>query len=58
LVFPYLAQASAVAALAEKAKSFKDLDPAAKAVVAALRANEEKNPRWMLVINAPVEIDA
>jgi predicted transcriptional regulator of viral defense system len=51
-------QATSLRAFAEKAKSFKSLDPAAKPIVAALRETEEKNPKWKLVINAPVEIDA
>jgi predicted transcriptional regulator of viral defense system len=51
-------QANVLQAFAKKAKSFKDLDPAAKPIVAALRAVEEKNPKWKLVINVPVEIDA
>lgn len=50
-------QAKSLRAFAEKAKSFKALDPAAKPIVAALRETEEKNPKWKLVINAPVEID-
>ncbi len=50
-------QASALRPFAEKAKSFKDLDPAAKPILAALRPASEKNPEWKLVINVPVEID-
>lgn len=50
-------QASALRAFAEKAKSFKALDPSSKPVVAELAALEEKNPEWKLVINVPVEID-
>ena len=42
--FGHSRQASALAAFAEKAKSFKDLDPAAKPIVAALTCTEEKNP--------------
>jgi hypothetical protein len=56
--FGHSRQASALAAFADKAKSFKDLDPAAKPIVAALRASEDKNRKWKLVINVPVEIDA
>lgn len=51
-------QAKSLRAFAEKAKSFKALDPAAKPIVAALRETEENDPKWKLVINAPVEIDA
>jgi predicted transcriptional regulator of viral defense system len=56
--FGHIRQANALEAFAERAKSYKDLDPAAKPVVAALRANEEKSAKWKLVINVPVEIDA
>ena len=56
--FGHIRQANVLHAFAEKAKSFKELDPAAKPIVAALSAMEEKNPKWKLVINVPVEIDA
>jgi predicted transcriptional regulator of viral defense system len=56
--FGHNRQAVVLEGFAEKAKSFKDLDPAAKPIVVALRATEEKNPKWKLVINVPVEIDA
>jgi predicted transcriptional regulator of viral defense system len=56
--FGHQRQAGALQPFAGKAKSFKDLDPAAKPIVAALRESEEKNPKWKLVINVPVEIDA
>lgn len=51
-------QAKALLAFAGKAKSFKALDPAAKPIAAALTALDEKNAKWKLVINTPVEIDA
>lgn len=57
-LFGHIRQANALQTFAEKAKSFKDLDPAAKPIVAALHAIEEKSPKWKLVINVPVEIDA
>ena len=56
--FGHVRQANVLRSFAEKAKSFKDLDPAAKPIIAALRATEEKRPEWKLVINVPVEIDA
>jgi len=56
--FGHIRQASALEDFAERAKSFKDLDPAAKPIVATLAEMEEKNPKWKLVINVPVEIDA
>jgi predicted transcriptional regulator of viral defense system len=55
--FGHIRQASALEGFAEQAKSFKDLDPAAKPIVAALSEMEEKNLKWKLVINVPVEID-
>lgn len=56
--FGHIRQANVLQAFAEQAKSFKDLDPGAKPIVAALRAIEEKNSKWKLLINVPVEIDA
>jgi predicted transcriptional regulator of viral defense system len=56
--FGYVRQANALQAFAEKAKSFKYLDPAAKPIVAALSDIEEKISNWKLVINMPVEIDS
>jgi predicted transcriptional regulator of viral defense system len=56
--FGHIRQAEALRVFAKKAKSFKDLDPAAKPLVAALSAMHEKNVQWKLVINVPVEIDA
>jgi predicted transcriptional regulator of viral defense system len=56
--FGHERQAKALRVFADKAKSFKALDPAAKAIVAELHESEEKNTKWKLVINAPVEIDA
>lgn len=56
--FGHNRQANALKTFGEKAKSYKDLDPAAKPIVPALRVSEEKNPKWKLVINVPVEIDA
>jgi len=56
--FGHSRQANALQGFAKKAKSFKDLDPAAKPIVAAFRAIEAKDPKWKLVINMPVEIDS
>ena len=55
--FGHNRQASQLQNFVPKAKSFKDLDPASKPIVAALRSAEEKNQKWKLVINVPVEID-
>jgi predicted transcriptional regulator of viral defense system len=55
--FGHIRQANVLRVFVKKAKSFKDLDPGAKPIVAALRDTEEKSPEWMLVINVPVEID-
>ncbi len=55
--FGYARQADSLRPFAEKAKSFKALDPSSKAIVAELAALEEKNPAWKLAINVPVEID-
>ncbi len=50
-------QADSLRRYAEQAKSFKDLDPAARPIIAGLNATEEKNLDWKLAINVPVEID-
>jgi predicted transcriptional regulator of viral defense system len=56
--FGHTRQAGVLEPFARKAKSFKDLDPAVKPIVPALRESEEKDSKWKLVINVPVEIDA
>jgi predicted transcriptional regulator of viral defense system len=55
--FGHSRQAKALRPFAAKAKSFKDLDPAAKPIIAALQSASEKNTQWKLAINVPVEID-
>lgn len=55
--FGHLRQADSLRPFADKAKSFKALDPAVKPIVAELAALDEKNPAWKLVINVPVEVD-
>jgi predicted transcriptional regulator of viral defense system len=56
--FGHHRQAKVLQPFADKAKSFKDLDPAVKPIVPALGANGQKDLKWKLVINVPVEIDA
>lgn len=51
-------QAKALESFARKAKSLKPLDPAVKPLIASLAASKERNPKWMLVINEPVEINS
>jgi predicted transcriptional regulator of viral defense system len=53
----HLRQAKALEPFASKAKSIKPLDPSVKSFIASLAAPTQKNPKWMLVINEPVEID-
>jgi len=55
--FGHSRQAKALRPLAEKAKSFKALDPSVKPIVPELAATEERNADWKLIINVPVEID-
>ncbi len=55
--FGHQRQAEALRSFADKAKSFKALDPSVKPLVAELSDVEEKNPDWKLVINVAVEID-
>ena len=56
--FGHERQAKSLLAFARNAKSFKAIDPAAKPIVAELGGLEERNAKWKLVINTPVEIDA
>jgi len=50
-------QANALEPFARKAKSMKPLDPSVKPLIESLADVHEKDSRWMLVINEPVEID-
>jgi len=50
-------QAEALQSFVKKAKSSVLLDPSVKPLVEELARSYEKVPRWMLVINEPVEID-
>ena len=56
--FGHSRQANALRPFAEKAKSFKPLDPSAKPIVPELADVEARNTDWKLLINVPVEIDA
>jgi predicted transcriptional regulator of viral defense system len=51
-------QAKALEVFVDKAKSAKPLDPSVKSLSESLTASQEKNSKWKLVINSPVEIDA
>lgn len=50
-------QAKALEPFARKAKSMKPLDPSVKPLTESLAEVHEKDTKWMLVINEPVEID-
>lgn len=50
-------QAKALEPFARKAKSMKPLDPSVKPLSESLTDLHEKNSKWMLIINEPVEID-
>lgn len=51
-------QAMALEPFARKAKSMKPLDPSVKPLIESLAEElHEKNAKWMLVINEPVEVD-
>jgi predicted transcriptional regulator of viral defense system len=56
--FGHSRQAKALRPLAEKAKSFKALDPLVKPIVPELAATEERNADWKLTINVLVEIES
>jgi len=47
----------ALESFARQAKSLKPLDPAAKPLVAALGSSQEKNAKWILLINEHVEVE-
>ena len=51
-------QAKALEPFASNAKSVKLLDPSVKSFITALASPRQKDPKWMLVINEPVEIDS
>ena len=50
-------QARALEPFARKAKSMKSLDSSVKPLIESLAEVHEKNTKWMLVIDEPVEID-
>lgn len=51
-------QAHALEPFAKKAKTATPLNPATKPLVASLANSSERNSRWKLLINEPVEIDS
>ena len=53
----YVRQAKVLEPFARKAKSMKPLDPSVKPLTESLTELHEKDTKWMLVINEPVEID-
>jgi predicted transcriptional regulator of viral defense system len=50
-------QAKALAPFAQHAKTSVPLDPSVKPLLASLMESYEKNTKWKLVMNEPVEID-
>ncbi len=50
-------QARALEPFVKNTKSMKPLDPSVKPLIESLEEVHEKNIKWMLVINEPVEID-
>ena len=53
----HVRQANALEPFVRKAKTAVPLDPAAKPLIASLAELHDKDPKWKLVINEPVEID-
>src|SRR5271165_3598588 len=51
-------QAKALEPFAREARSLKPLDPAIKPLVDSLASSGERNPKWMLLINERVEVEA
>ena len=54
----HLRQAKALERFVREAKSLKPLDPAAKPLAASLASVQERNPKWMLLLNERVEVEA
>ena len=54
----HLRQANALQAFVGRAKTPVPLDPSSQPLIASLAALHEKDARWKLVINEPVEIDS
>lgn len=55
--FGHSRQALALQKFAKKAKSFKDMDPAAKPLHESLRESQVRCSKWKLVINTELEVD-
>jgi predicted transcriptional regulator of viral defense system len=53
----HMRPARALEPFANKAKSVKPLDPSARSFIASPASPPQKNAKWMLLINEPVEID-
>jgi predicted transcriptional regulator of viral defense system len=53
----HVRQAKVLEPFARKSKSMKSLDPSIKPLTELLAKSHEKDAKWMLVINEPVEID-
>ena len=54
----HLRQAKALESFVQKAKTAVPLDPSVKPLIESLAGTHEKDAKWKLVINEPVEIDA
>lgn len=53
----HMRQANALEPLVKKAKTVVPLDPSVKPLIKSLATLHEKNTKWKLMINEPVEID-
>src|ERR1700722_6515584 len=53
----HVRQAQALESFVKKAKTFVPLDPAVKPLIESLADSYEKDVKWRLVLNEPVEID-
>jgi hypothetical protein len=51
-------QAKALEIFVKKAKALLPLNPAARSLTASLAKLHERNARWKLIINEPVEVDS
>ncbi|EQD80855.1 hypothetical protein B1A_00446, partial [mine drainage metagenome] len=53
----HVRQANALEPFVKEAKTAAPLDPSVKPLIESLAESHEKNTKWKLVINVPVEID-
>jgi hypothetical protein len=53
----HLRQAQALQSFIKKAKTAVPLDPSVKTLFKGMPLQHERDPRWLLILNEPVEVD-